>query len=1044
MSAAASHGGYAELHALSNFSFLRGASHPGELVLQATTLGYTALALCDECSVAGVVRAYEAWRKLQEQGIVPPQLIIGSEFHAPDGLHMVLLCADREAYSQLCALITRARRRADKGSYQLQRADFETDLDHCLALWIPARSRATRLGDDAQLAAQARWLQAHFPGRAWLAVELHRAADDGAWLQRCGQLGAEHTLPLVAAGDVHMHARERRALQDALTAIRRGCSIAEAGWRLFANGERHLRPLPELQELYPPALLAETLAIAGRCRFSLSELRYEYPAELVPAGRTPPQQLRHLVAAGEQRRWPQGTPARLRQQIDHELQLIEDLQYENFFLTVHDIVAYARDAGILCQGRGSAANSVVCYALGITEVDPQRAELLFERFISRERGEPPDIDVDFEHERREEVIQWIYQRYGRERTALAATVICYRRRSALRDLGKALGLNEALLEKIIAAPLEWRDPNTLPQQLCALAPDIEPHRLQQLAVLTRQLRGFPRHLSQHVGGFVISGEPLHRLVPVENAAMPERTVIQWDKDDLETLGLLKVDVLALGMLSAIRRCLQMLGEHGSGPTRMQDIPEGDGPTYEMICRGETIGVFQIESRAQMSMLPRLRPRTYYDLVIEVAIVRPGPIQGGMVHPYLRRRQGLEQVSYPKPELRSVLEKTLGVPLFQEQVMKIAMVAADFTPGEADQLRRSMAAWKRTGSLAPYRERLLAGMRRNGYEESFAAQIFAQIEGFADYGFPESHAASFALLTYVSSWLKHHHPAAFFAALVNCQPMGFYAPAQLLAEARRSGVSVLPVDVLHSHYECTLERQGDASLALRVGLNQIQGLNGILGRHIATLCRQQPPDSIDTLALRANLSRSDLRRLAAAGALRSLTEHRHAANWQSLGSERLPALLSGHAAAENLPPLPAPTEMQELMADYRHIGFSTGRHPLQLLRPRLARQRILSAAELHDRPDNCAVRIGGLVTHVQRPGTATGVVFLSLEDETGIVNTILWPDVFDACIDATTRASLLVVSGTLQNRTGVRHVVAQRLYDRSGWLPELQRHSRDFR
>ncbi|HTP38299.1 MAG TPA: error-prone DNA polymerase [Steroidobacteraceae bacterium] len=1035
-------GGYAELHALSHFSFLRGASDPKELMDAAHALGYAALAICDECSMAGAVRAWLAWQELP--AATRPQLIAGSQFQLPDQLQLILLCTDREAYAELCQLITKARRDAPKGEYRIARADFESGLGRCLALWVPPRRVPAGTDHAALLDAQACWVQKHFARRAWLAVELHREADDAAWLQRCLALGATHALPALAAGDVHMHARERRALQDALTAIRHGCTLGAAGWRLFANGERHLRPLATLQRIYPPGLLAETLAVAQRCRFSFAELQYRYPAELVPAGRTPLEHLRQLVAEGEMRRWPAGTAPRLRAQLERELTLIAELQYENFFLTVHDIVAYARGAGILCQGRGSAANSVVCYVLGITEVDPARTELLFERFLSRERGEPPDIDVDFEHERREEVIQWIYRRYGRERTALAATVIRYRRRSAVRDLGKVLGLDAAQVERLAHARLDWRDPRTLPADLCALLPGVARTTLLQLAALVAQLRGQPRHLSQHVGGFVISGEPLHRLVPVENAAMPERTVIQWDKDDLEALGLLKVDVLALGMLTAIRRCLRLLGEHGTGPTRMQDIPPDDAPTYDMICRAETIGVFQIESRAQMSMLPRLRPRCYYDLVIEVAIVRPGPIQGGMVHPYLRRRQGQEPVSYPKPELRAVLEKTLGVPLFQEQVMKIAMVAANFTPGEADQLRRSMAAWKHTGSLTPHRERLLAGMRANGYEAEYAERIFAQIQGFADYGFPESHAASFALLTYVSCWLKCHHPAAFFAALVNSQPMGFYAPAQLLAEARRDGVTVLPVDVLRSAYECTLERQSDGALALRVGLNQIRGLQQTLARRIADCCAARAPASIDALALQAGLTRSDLQRLAQAGALRSLAAHRHAALWQALGNERLPALLQGHAAAEQAPALPVPGEMQELMADYRHLGFSTGRHPLQLLRARLARQHILSAAELGAQPDDTPVRIGGLVTHMQRPGTASGVVFVSLEDETGIANAVVQSDVFEAFADVAVRASLLVISGTLQNREGVRHVLARRLEDGSEWLPQLRRASRDFR
>ncbi|MCC7461522.1 MAG: PHP domain-containing protein [Gammaproteobacteria bacterium] len=998
---------YAELHCVSNFSFLRGASHPQELVRQAHALGYRALALTDECSLAGIVRAWGALREL------PPEpefrLIVGAEFRPADGApSLVLLAPEQRAYTQLCALITRARRRAPKGRYRLTRADLERDLDACLALWLPPPEPVP---DDA------RWLHAHFPARAWLAVELHRGARDARRLAELTAFATAQGLPAVAAGDVHMHRRRRRRLQDVLAATRHGSTLAEAGTRLFPNGERHLRPLHALEQLYPPGLLAESVAVAARCQFTLGTLHYQYPQELVPPGVSASAHLRALTEAGMRRRWPGGTPPEVAALIERELALIAELRYEHFFLTVHDVVAYARRERILCQGRGSAANSAVCYALGITEVDPARMSVLFERFISRERNEPPDIDVDFEHERREQVIQYIYEKYGRERAALAATVITYQSRSARRDVARALGI-------------AGRTPT--------------PHEARLAAELARELCGFPRHLSQHVGGFVISGRPLSELVPVENAAMPERTVIQWDKDDLESLGLLKVDVLALGMLSAVRRTLELVGGWRGRPFALQDIPAEDPATYDMICRGETLGVFQIESRAQMSMLPRLRPRCFYDLVIEVAIIRPGPIQGGMVHPYLANRRNPAAVRYPSPELKQVLKRTLGVPIFQEQVMQIAVVAAGFTPGEADGLRRSMAAWKRKGGLEPYRERLLSGMRARGYADEFAEQIYRQIQGFGEYGFPESHSASFALLTYVSCWLKCHEPAAFFAALLNSQPMGFYQPAQLTQEARRSGVTLLPPDVRASQWDCTLEPDECGRPAIRLGLRQVRGLAAVDARRLIAARDAAALGSVAALAHAAGLGASTLQKLAAAGALAGLQPNRHVASWQALGVERLPGLLAGHTAPEAPPPLPAPTEGAAILADYAHLGLTTGRHPLALLRPALARRGLADSQQLRTQPDGAHVRTCGLVTHLQRPGTAAGVVFVSLEDEHGIINLILWPQVFAAQHQVALGASLLAVSGTLQNRDHVTHVIVRRLQDASRWVGSLRRRSRDFR
>ncbi|MDY6945844.1 MAG: error-prone DNA polymerase, partial [Pseudomonadota bacterium] len=787
--------GYAELHCVSNFTFLRGASHPGELICEAHDLGYSALAITDECSMAGVVRAYEAARKIDFK------LIIGSEFRTTDGTHLVLLAPSQTAYAQICQLISLARSETKKGEYRLTRSQCgQANLSECLALWV------TPVNPEVS---QAAWLRNHFPERCWIAVELHRAAHDAELLSNAQKLGKLMNIPLVASGDVHMHALERRPLQDTMTAIRHGCTIAAAGHRLFSNGERHLRPLPVLEQLYPAELLRESLRIAERCEFSLGTLRYQYPREIVPAGLSAGQHLRNLVEAGVIYRWPQGEPASARAAIEKELGLIAKLQYEHFFLTVHEIVEYARspfdDDGnpkkpILCQGRGSAANSVVCYALRITEVKPELISALFERFISEERGEPPDIDVDFEHERREEVIQHIFRKYTRRRAAIAATVITYQPRSAIRDAGKALGLPEDMVGRLAKQHAWWDSSERMQANMAAQGMHLDGEVARRLSVLVKQLLNFPRHLSQHVGGFVIAEQPISELVPIENAAMPERTIIQWDKNDLETLKLLKVDVLALGMLTAMQKTFDMLRASGTGPTQMSEVELEDKHTYDMICKADTVGVFQIESRAQMSMLPRLKPRKYYDLVIEVAIVRPGPIKGGMVHPYLQRREMKpEDVPYPSEALRPILEKTRGVPIFQEQVMQIAVTAAGFSAGEADELRRSMGAWERSGNMQMYREKLLLGMYEKGYSHDFAEQIYQQIEGFGEYGFPESHSASFALLTYFSSYLKCHHPAAFIAGLINSQPMGFYQPAQLLEQAKRQQVKILPVDVTASAY-----------------------------------------------------------------------------------------------------------------------------------------------------------------------------------------------------------------------------------------------------
>ena len=1028
---------YEELHCLTHFTFLRGASHPQELVGQAAALGYTALAITDECTVAGVVRAHMAAKG------GPLKLIVGSELRLDDGLRLVALARDRSGYGRLCRLITRGRRAAAKGEYRLTRADLEENgLERCLLLLLPG---------ERPEAGQARWLREHFAGRAWIAVELLRGGADRARLETLERLGRDAGLPLVASGDVHMHVRARRRLQDALTAIRLNVPIAEAGWALHPNGERYLRERERLARLYPRALLEETVAIAEACDFSLEELRYEYPHELVPEGQTPASHLRKLVEAGGRWRWPRGVPEGERKAIEHELALIAELRYEPYFLTVHDIVAFARGQGILCQGRGSAANSRVCYCLGVTSVDPQRgAALLFERFISRERNEPPDIDIDFEHERREEVIQYVYEKYGRDRAAIAATVITYHPRSALRDLGKAFGLDRDECARLTKVMQWWDGGEVMRERLREAGFDPDGSALARLLPLAQELvafPGFPRHLSQHVGGFVISEGRLEELVPVENATMEGRTVVQWDKDDLNDLGLLKVDLLALGMLTALRKAFDLVNGFRGTRRALGELPAEAPEVYEMISRADTVGVFQVESRAQMAMLPRLKPRCYYDLVIEVAIVRPGPIQGDMVHPYLKRRKSGEPVRYPGPEIEQVLKRTLGVPIFQEQVMQLAITAAGFTPGEADALRRAMGAWKRSGGIEHFRDKLIGGMKARGYGEDFARKLYRQMLGFGEYGFPESHSASFALLVYDSAWLKCHEPAGFTAALLNSQPMGFYAPAQLVRDARAHGVTVRPVDVGVSAFDCTLEHQEDGEPALRLGLRLVHSLSRNGADRLIAARRQGPFMSVEDLAARGALDRGDLEALAAAGALAGLSGNRHLAFWEVAGTERALPLESaaggGRPGREPAPLLKAPTEGERIVADYASLGLTLGRHPLALLRESLRAKRVLAASDLaccaHGRP----VRAAGIVLMRQRPATASGVTFVTLEDETGQVNIIVWQRIGEEYRRALLESRLLEVHGELQRQEGVMHVVAKRLLDRSALLGQLLTRSRDF-
>lgn len=1019
--------GYAELHCLSNFSFQRGASSADELFRRAREQGYQALAITDECSLAGIVRAWQAARQHELR------LIVGSEVQVHQGPKLVLLVQDLAGYQNLCALITRARRRAEKGSYQLLAEDLEAHHQGLLALWVVAAA-----SDDAA------WLQALFGERLWLAVHLHRGVDDEQRLAGLRALGARTGIPLVACGDVHMHVRGRRALQDCMAAIRAHCSVTEAGQFLFANGERHLRSLEQLRELYPPDLLAQTLALAERCTFDLGELQYQYPRELVPEGQTPAGWLRALCERGLPERWPHGPSDKVREVLGRELALIEELGYESYFLTVHDIVAFARRQRILCQGRGSAANSVVCFVLGITELDPMEHRLLFERFLSRERNEPPDIDVDFEHERREEVIQYVFRRYGRHRAALTAVVSSYHAAGAVRDVARALGLPADQVDALAKCCGRWSDRIPDAGRLAEAGFDAQSPSLRRALVLAGELIGFPRHLSQHPGGFVISEQPLDQLVPVENAAMAERTVIQWDKDDLDMVGLLKVDVLALGMLSALRRCFDLMALHRGHEYRLATLPKEDPATYAMISRAETMGVFQIESRAQMAMLPRLKPEKFYDLVIEVAIVRPGPIQGDMVHPYLRRRLKQEPVTYPSEKLKAVFERTLGVPLFQEQVMELAMVAADYSPGEADQLRRSMAAWKRHGGLEPHRARLIGGMLRNGYELAFAERIFEQIKGFGSYGFPESHAASFALLCYASSWLKCHEPAIFTCALVNSWPMGFYSPDQLLQEARRQGIEVRPVDVFHSAWDCTLEPQGEGALAIRLGLRQIRGFSEADARRLEQARAQRPWRDVEDLCLRVGLDARARARLADAGALRELARDRHQARWQVAAVQaQLPLFAQLEGAPEPAVELPVPTVGEDLVADYHTLGTTLGPHPLALLRPRLRALGCRSSRELVGAEHGDSVAVAGIVVGRQRPQTASGVTFVTLEDEHGMVNVVVWRELAERQRRALVGAQLLKVSGRLEQEKGVRHLIARRLEDISPLLNGLDVRSRDF-
>jgi error-prone DNA polymerase len=1080
---------YAELHCKTNFCFLEGASHPDELVQRAAELRLRALAITDLNSVAGVVRAHVA---AKEVGL---KLLIGAEITPDDAPPVVLLATDRAAYGRLSQLITRGRRQAEKGDCRLTQADVVEFADGLLAcVRLPEGSDEDAVDRSLPLYRDA------FGERCHLLGELCCGTDDRRRLQHLRHVARRHGLPLVAANDVHYHDPSRQPLQDVLTAVRHGTTVAELGHRRFANAERHLKSPAEMRRLFAdcPEAVSLTVELANRCNFSLDELRYEYPEELCPIGLTPIEHLSRLVWQGAQERYPDGIPPKVRGMLEYELKLVEEVRYEAYFLTVWDLVQYARCRDILCQGRGSAANSVICYCLGVTSVDPVKIDLLFERFVSKERDEAPDIDIDFEHGRREEVIQYVYEKYGRDRAGMTATVISYRPRSAVRDVGKALGYSLEEVD-VLAKNLEnYNESEKLAGRFRESGFNPRARRARQLNSLVQQVLGFPRHLSQHVGGMVLTQKPLCEVVPIENASMPGRTVIEWDKDDLDSLGILKVDCLALGMLTAIRKGFDLIHKHRGRKLTLATVPAEDPEVYRMIQRADTMGVFQIESRAQMAMLPRLQPKDFYDLVIEVAIVRPGPIQGDMVHPYLRRRAKEEPVDYPDERIKSVLVKTLGVPLFQEQAMKLAVIAGGFTPGEADQLRRAMGAWRKTGEMDRFRDKLLTGMAKNGYSDDFAQRLFNQIRGFGEYGFPESHAASFALLVYASAWIKRYEPAVFAAALLNSQPMGFYAVAQLVANARDHGVEIRPVDVNHSEWDATLEkvqsreeavqspkskvqsrRDGVSSdfltldfgpwtldLALRLGFRLVKGLSQA---HVDVICERRadgPFVSFENFARRTRLSSAVLARLSQADAFGSLTVGRRRALWKSLPAQDSPKskvqspkskTATPSSESSDLGPwtldfglneepavaLPAASPLAEVVDDYRATGLSLKDHPMKFLRAGLERMGVAKASDLAILPIDRPVKVAGLTLMRQRPGTASGITFVTLEDETGFANLIVRPEVWERYHHTARTATAMLAHGRLQRQDTVIHILVNRLDDLSKRIADLGVSSRDF-
>jgi error-prone DNA polymerase len=1071
---------YAELAVTTAFSFLHGASQGEELAVAAAALGLSGFAVTDRNTLAGVVRAHMAAKETGAPFRVGTRLVLdtapaepvaGAAAPPPPGATPEILAwpTDRAAYGRLCRLLTLGNRRAPKGECHLTLDDVLTWGEGLILAPVPG-PRVTGAAETALARMLDRLRETFGRERVRLAASLRYGTGDRRRLAACKHIAGRAGVKLLAVGDVLYHGPERRPLADVMTAIREHVTLDHAGLRLSVNAERSMKSPEAMARLFreAPGAVAETLAVFDELGFSLDELRYEYPDEPIEGYASPQEALVALTYEGAARRYPGGIPAKVKAQVEHEFGIIAELGYAQYFLTVHDIVRFARGRGILAQGRGSAANSAVCFCLGVTEVDPERADLLFERFVSPERREPPDIDVDFEHERREEVIQYIYEKYGRDRAGLAATVISYRARSAVREVGKAFGLSEDAVDKLAGTIWGWSAAAVGEGDVKRVGLDPADPTMGRIMTLSREILGFPRHLSQHVGGFVITRGRLDEVVPIQNAAMEDRTVIEWDKDDLDALGILKIDILALGMLSCIRKCFDLIDRNYGRPLGIAGIPAEDPTVYAMIQRADTIGVFQIESRAQMTMLPRLKPKTFYDLVIEVAIVRPGPIQGDMVHPYLRRRQGLEQVTYPSKELEGVLGKTLGVPLFQEQAMKIAIVAAGFTPGEADKLRRAMATFRRVGTIGSFQQKMIEGMAKNGYDRAFAERCFRQIEGFGEYGFPESHAASFALLVYASAWLKCHYPDVFCAGLLNAQPMGFYAPAQIVRDAREHGVEVRAVDVNASDWDATLERGRHAadhvhprhaeqarsiwsSHAVRLGFRQVKGLRrDDVDRLVAR--RGAGYDSIRDLWLRSGLDRAVIERLADADAFRSIGLDRRDALWVAKGlggggeAARLPLFDRAEARARDLEPdvaLPPMPPGEHVVNDYRFLSLSLKAHPVAFLRARFDTMRVTASERLPGLRSGARVRVGGLVLVRQRPGSAKGVIFMTLEDETGVANVIVWPKVFEAFRAAVLGARLVAVDGRLQSEAGVIHVVADRLHDLTPLLAALSDDTSDL-
>ncbi|MBI1685188.1 error-prone DNA polymerase [Caulobacter hibisci] len=1024
-------GAYVELQCASHFSLLRGASSPGELFEEAARLGYRALAICDRNSLAGIVRAHVA---AKATGV---RLIVGCELVLRDGTTILVFPTGRAGYGRLCRLLSLGKARAGKGQCDLVLEDLADHAQGLVAVLAPDLA-------DETCALQLKKLSAIFGPDAYLALTLRRRPGDALRLYELERLARDYGVTPVVTNRVLFHDKDRRLLQDVVTCIREKTTIDDVGFRRDRHADRYLKAPAEMLRLFGRhrQALAASIDIAARCRFSLDELVYQYPHEVAEPGRTPQETLERLTWAGAAQRFPDGVTGRVRRILEHELKLIGDLGYAPYFLTVHSIVAYARSQDILCQGRGSAANSAVCYVLGVTSIDPDRNDLLFERFVSAERDEPPDIDVDFEHARREGVMQWIFETYGRHRAALVAVVQRFRPRGAVRDVGKVLGLPEDLTKALSSQVWSFSREEIEEKHARDLGLDLTDRRLRLTLELAQQLLNTPRHFSQHPGGFVLTQDRLDELVPIEPARMDGRQIIEWDKDDIDALKFMKVDVLALGMLTCLKRGLDLLKDHKGVDLELATIPPEDPRTYAMIRRADTLGVFQIESRAQMAMLPRLKPRSFYDLVIEVAIVRPGPIQGDMVHPYLRRREGKEPVSYPRPELEKVLGKTLGVPLFQEQAMRVAIECAGFTPGEADQLRRAMATFKFTGGVSHFKDKLVGGMVARGYPPEFAQATFSQLEGFGSYGFPESHAASFALLAYASSWLKCHHPEVFCAALLNSQPMGFYQPAQIVRDAIEHGVQVRPLCVNASRWDCTLEPRGDGRLAVRLGLRMVDGLAEGDAARLVMARADEPYTSIDQVWRRAEIKTGALSRLVDADAFQpGLGLQRREATWAIKGLRDVALPLFDQPGASELnepaPALKAMTEGREIIEDYGHVGLSLRRHPLALLRGELAGQGRMPCGEAAGARDRKFVRTAGLVLVRQMPGTAKGVMFMTIEDETGVANLVIWRDLYEKQRRIALGAHLIGVDGRIQREGEVVHLVAYKLHDLSGVLGSLQ-------